>query len=417
MSCLSGHWSLWSLVAGASARQFLSREPYLSPPVLIEFPHGQSMNLRLGIPALLLILVLLLWLTAPASPWSQEGFFTSAAAAPVTARYIQIKHTVPACINLGEIRAYSYQGGPNLITPSTVVTKSSAAAGDAGASRYLVDRNVDSILHTACNGTDVPSLEVDLGKPVPLYAIHVVNRRDCCRNRAIGLILTLLDEQKKPVYVSEPIKDKEGKTTYLDTPAQYTNLTTDYPATLTWYPPQPVAVWDQTDEDDLAVNMICRNVQTPWNEEGGGNAVYLDRHDVRCGPNETVKGFRLVREVVNGAPTGKYRYDYECCQGRVPRPAPLSADQQGVPSKLASLESEVKRIQTQLSSSAAAAAAGSYPRREEVTPQNRQSAAGATAASLGRQSNLLRDIQELVRNEIRNERSTSPAWADHEEEC
>jgi hypothetical protein len=354
--------------------------------------------------------VLLLWLTTPSSPWNQEGFFSSA---PVTARYIHIKHTVPACINLGEIRAYSYLGGPNLITPSTVVTKSSAYPTGEGGSQYLVDRNVDSILHTACNGTDVPSIEVDLGKSIPLYAIHVVNRRDCCRNRAIGLILTLLDEQKKPVYTSEPVKDKNGKTTHEDTPAQYTNLTTDYPATLTWYPPQPVAIWDQKDEDDLPINMSCRNVQTPWNDDGGGNAVYLDRQDVRCGPNETVKGFRLVREWGPNGPTGKYRYDYECCQARVPRSAPPSALQEAIPSKLASLEAEVAQIRSRLSNPSGSAP---LPRRETIVPQNRQSGIGAVATSLGQQSSLLRDIQELVRNEVRQERSSMP-WMEQEEDC
>lgn len=356
------------------------------------------MNLRLGIPGLLIVLILLLWLTTPTSPWSQEGFFTTAA--PLQARYIQIKHTVPACINLGEIRAYSHRGGPNIISPTMAVTKSSVYAGDAGASRYLVDRNVDSILHTVCNGTDVPNVEVDLGKPVPLYAIHVINRRECCRNRAIGLVLTLLDEQKKPVYVSEPIKDKEGKTTYLDTSAQYTNLTTDYPDTLTWYPPQPIAVWDQKDEDDIPVNMSCRTLKTPFNEEGAGSALYLDRHDVRCGPNETIKGFRLVREFVNGVSTNKYRYEYECCQTRIPRPSPPTALEAGVPSKLASLEAEVKRIQTRLPS----------------LPQNRLSAIGGAAASLGRQSNLMRDIQKIVRNEMQSERATTSFFGDEEEE-
>ena len=367
------------------------------------------MNLRLGLPALLLVLLLLLWFTTPASPWGREGFFT-ANTAPLHARYILLKHTVPACINLGEIRAYSYLGGPNLITPSTTVNKSSAAAGDSGPSRYLVDRNVDSIIHTACNGTDVPSVEVDLGKPVPLYAIHVVNRRDCCRNRAIGLILTLLDEQKKPVYTSEPVKDKEGKTTYLDTPTHYTNLTTDYPATLTWYPPQPIPLWDQKDEDDIPVNMSCRNQQTAWNEEGAGSAVYLDRHDVRCGLNETVKGFRLVRESGASGPTGKYRYEYECCQPRIPRPAPPTPFESSIPSKLASLEAEVKRIEQRIPSS------GSSPRREDVVPENSQSPQHATATSLSRHSNLLRVIQEIIRNEIRNERSTHPVSGE-EEDC
>ncbi len=375
------------------------------------------MNLRLGLPALLLVLILLLWLTTPVSPWGREGFFTGNTA-PLQARYIQLKHTVPACINLGEIRAYSYLGGPNLIRPTTKVTKSSSYAPGGGASENLVDGNLDSILVTACNGTDVPSVEVDLGKPVPVYAVHVVNRRDCCRNRAIGMVLTLLDEQKKPVYVSEPVKDKEGKTTYLDTLEHQRNLGTDYPATLTWYPPQPTPLWDQKDEDDIPVNMTCRNQQTAWNEEGAGNAVYLDRHDVRCGPNETVKGFRLVREIGANGPTGKYRYDYECCQSRIPRPAPPTPFESSIPSKLASLEAEVRRIEQRIpsSGSSSASASGASPRREDIVPENRQSPESATATSLSRRSHLLQVIQKIIRDEIRNDRTTHPPVGE-EEEC
>jgi hypothetical protein len=374
------------------------------------------MNLRLGLPALLLVLILLLWFTTPVSPWGREGFFTSNTA-PLQARYIQLKHTVPACINLGEIRAYSYLGGPNLVSPNTKVTKSSSYAPGGGASEHLVDRNIDSSLYTACNGTDIPSVEVDLGKPVPLYAIHVVNRRECCRNRAIGLTLILLDERKKPVYTSEPVKDKEGKTTYLDTSAQYTNLTTDYPATLTWYPPQPIPLWDQKDEDDIPVNMSCRNQQTAWNEEGAGSAVYLDRHDVRCGTNETVKGFRLVRELnASGAPTNKYRYEYECCQSRIPRPVPPTPFESSIPLKLASLEAEVRRIEQRIpSSDSSSSASGSSPRREDVVPENNRSPESATATSLSRHSNLLRVIQEIIRNEIRSERSTHPVSGEDED--
>lgn len=366
------------------------------------------MRLHLGITGLLLVLVVLLWLTTPTSPWRTEGFFSTTA--PPMARYIELKHTVPACINLGEIRAYSYQGGPNLVTHTTNVTKSSAWEDpNQGKSEYITDQNVNSILHTACKGQDTPSLQVDLGKAVPVYAIHVVNRIDCCRNRAIGLILTLLDENKRPVYVSEPVKDKKGNTTYVDTPAEYTNLTTDYPATLTWYPPQPLPIWDEKDEADMPLNTTCRTLHTPWDADGNGNAVYLDRQNVECGPNESIKRLRLVREWGSSGHTGKYRYDYECCQSRAPQPAPPSAFQQAIPGKVASLETEVKRIQLELSRSAAP------PHREDVVPENRRSRMGAVASTMGRQSSLIRDIQQAVRNELYSSRAHDTLM--EEEEC
>jgi len=56
-------------------------------------------------------------------------------------------------------------------------------------------------------------------------------------------------------------------------------------------------------------NLQCRSISTPWNDEGGGNAVFLDRHDVRCNNDELINRFRLTRDY-----RGNYRYDYTCCR-------------------------------------------------------------------------------------------------------
>jgi hypothetical protein len=55
-------------------------------------------------------------------------------------------------------------------------------------------------------------------------------------------------------------------------------------------------------------NLQCRTASTPWNDEGRGNAVYLDRHNVSCNGNELLQRFQLLR---NGR--GLYHYDYTCC--------------------------------------------------------------------------------------------------------
>jgi hypothetical protein len=55
--------------------------------------------------------------------------------------------------------------------------------------------------------------------------------------------------------------------------------------------------------------LSCRDVSTPWNEEGGGNALNLDRHDVKCENDESLSGFALVRKG-----DGNWRYNYKCCK-------------------------------------------------------------------------------------------------------
>ncbi len=56
-------------------------------------------------------------------------------------------------------------------------------------------------------------------------------------------------------------------------------------------------------------NHNCRGVSTGCAEDGGGNAVFLDRHTIACGANEMLKHFQLVR-CDNGR--GIY-YSYYCC--------------------------------------------------------------------------------------------------------
>lgn len=52
----------------------------------------------------------------------------------------------------------------------------------------------------------------------------------------------------------------------------------------------------------------CSDRNTPWNDEGRGNAIYLDRHDISCPADNLISKMHLVRDG-----RGKYRYDYRCC--------------------------------------------------------------------------------------------------------
>ena len=55
--------------------------------------------------------------------------------------------------------------------------------------------------------------------------------------------------------------------------------------------------------------LTCRNVTTPANDAGGGNARYLDRHNVECADDEAMSRFKL--EHPGG---GKIQYSYTCCK-------------------------------------------------------------------------------------------------------
>ena len=54
---------------------------------------------------------------------------------------------------------------------------------------------------------------------------------------------------------------------------------------------------------------ICRSVSTPFQPEGGGNSVFLDRHNIVCNDDEMISQMRYIR---SGRDT--FRYDYKCCK-------------------------------------------------------------------------------------------------------
>ena len=56
----------------------------------------------------------------------------------------------------------------------------------------------------------------------------------------------------------------------------------------------------------------CRDVTTNYNDQGGGNVIYLDRHAVSCNEGEYLSKFRLDAD--DNDTTGKYRYEYKCCK-------------------------------------------------------------------------------------------------------
>jgi hypothetical protein len=57
----------------------------------------------------------------------------------------------------------------------------------------------------------------------------------------------------------------------------------------------------------------CHNKNTGWNQEHR-MSIYLDRHDVKCGRNEVITGFKLVRNGRAFRGRGKFRYNYKCCK-------------------------------------------------------------------------------------------------------
>jgi hypothetical protein len=66
-----------------------------------------------------------------------------------------------------------------------------------------VDGIGNTFVHTSCQG--VPWIEVDLGNTTRIDRIVVWNRKDVGQSRSIGSRLTILGEDRAPVYISNTI--------------------------------------------------------------------------------------------------------------------------------------------------------------------------------------------------------------------
>lgn len=131
----------------------------------------------------------------------------SAVNEPVDGRYIRLDYNRTECLNLAQIMVFSSEGGPNVITPSTRVTKSSGYQGDQFPSGNFVNQRGNrnqNFVHTSCS--DVPWIEVDLGSTMRIYKIVVWNRADCCQSRILGTVLSVLNGEREKVYIANPIR-------------------------------------------------------------------------------------------------------------------------------------------------------------------------------------------------------------------
>lgn len=340
-------------------------------------------------------LVILLIAVIAISYYANKEGFDNIAKTAVSGRYIRLELQQVGCINLADIKVFSTKSGPNIITPSTIITKSSGYAGDQLPGSNFVDGNLDTMVHTSCS--DQPWIVVDLGSVVPIYKIVVTNRKDCCRQRANNMILSIQDGSKMEVYRANPIgnKDTLGKgAPFAENAEEQTNKTRYY-YTFTWFPPNKQYIGDARPTDDpniegFATDLSCRNLATQWNYEGGGNAVYLDRHDVKCDDNELLSQFNLTRQQQEDGNI-YYRYNYKCCA-------------------LPDLEKESKNdmILKEKGTLGENQDTSATPQRNVVVPQVSMSDTGYNAMELKQKTDLLQDIQKIVKNEILSNRMTTP---------
>lgn len=127
----------------------------------------------------------------------------------------------------------------------------------------------------------------------------------CICSSISSFMMSGSSEEPTPEPTSEPTSDKkEEKTQDSKTQDSKTDVVTPAPVT-----------------PALAAFTAGISGNTGFNDEGGGNTIFLDRHNVDCGVNG-IKRFRLARD---GA--GHFRYDFTCTEkGNLDSNAPISKD-------------------------------------------------------------------------------------------
>ena len=151
-------------------------------------------------------------------------------------RYIKLNQPTVESLNLSEIQVFSSVGGPNIITASTVMTKSSGYQGDTFPVANFKDNNIGNFVHSS--NDDAPWLVVDLGSVVPIYQINIFNRTDCCTNRATGTVLTISNnaDGSSPTYTAQAIVNGDGSPTL--NKADTSNVG-GYYMVFSYFPPNP----------------------------------------------------------------------------------------------------------------------------------------------------------------------------------
>jgi len=68
--------------------------------------------------------------------------------------------------------------------------------------------------------------------------------------------------------------------------------------------------------------LFCRQTTTPFNADGSGSTFYLDRHNISCNPNEALTEVHLQRDSTNT----EYQFQYKCCQLPIGTIPPVSTE-------------------------------------------------------------------------------------------
>ena len=170
--------------------------------------------------------------TTPA-PFIASSEITMGANYPLGAligQYIQLTGQKQAVLNISRVEIFRDEfSGPYTYDDNSVNLSSTDPNNKSltfGLNKYL-----------ATNGSDVPTIKINLGRDVAIYKIVVYNRVDGGTQRICGMKLSIINSNNKTVYLSDPVtcpqlqKVGDGKTsdgkTFIDPVTKKATIKTD----------------------------------------------------------------------------------------------------------------------------------------------------------------------------------------------
>jgi len=137
--------------------------------------------------------------------------FTSSGATLPKGRYIKIEHTKKdTVINLTDFHVLndSYE---NISQGKTVTANSVHSAGPMA---NLVDGKYTNFAHTNGPNTEKDWIEIDLGEEHEIRKFVMLNRHDCCKDRAIGVKVKVYDKAKRFIKETPVIEEENIRYTF-----------------------------------------------------------------------------------------------------------------------------------------------------------------------------------------------------------
>lgn len=398
------------------------------------------MILRLSVCGLLILLIVVIALSYYKNKEGFENLTNLMDYNKVKGRYIKIEQKQQGCLNLAEIQVYSDKNGKNIIEPNMVISQSSPA----DPAKKLLDGNPDTIGHTSCS--DVGWFLLDLGSVVPIYKIVITNRKDCCRERANGITVSILNGIHV-VYKSNPFKDTKGRTSYTELGGNNATMN-EYYYTFTLFPPYPnpfgdlpstvdfetasdidvVKGWSRTnpleDPNPMLTNETpesCRQMALNSNGKYVAWGYRKDNHPTDYYKNTCYlykKGFGPFRGDDNDnihltgcinpgekvelgckvSPQSTEQYNKTTPESTQSNNSCTQSNNSSTQSNNSSTQSN--NSSTQSNNSSTQSDNSSTPYREDINPQVKVSEIGFDAMKLQEEVNRLNDVQKAFRNDV-----------------